>query len=256
VRSLKNEGKLAAICFDPDLERRVAPIAEPESLDRAFSDVAAVINCAGPFLDTAEPVAAAAMRLGVHYLDVTAEQASAQATFARFDEAARESGVVVMPAMGFYGGFADLLVTAATAAWESVDEVRIVVALDSWQPTLGTRITGHRNTARRLIVADGELRPISEPPRELLLELPEPFGRQQVVEVPLSEVVTITRHLRVGQLTSYINQLPLRDLQDPATPPPRIDESGRSTQVFLLEARVRRDTEVRHGVVRGRTFMP
>jgi hypothetical protein len=157
-----------------------------------------------------------------------------------------------MPAMGFYGGFADLLVTAATAAWESVDEVRIVVALDSWQPTLGTRITGHRNTARRLIVADGELRPISEPPRELLLELPEPFGRQQVVEVPLSEVVTITRHLRVGQLTSYINQLPLRDLQDPATPPPRIDESGRSTQVFLLEARVRRDTEVRHGVVRGR----
>jgi short subunit dehydrogenase-like uncharacterized protein len=203
-------------------------------------------------LDTAEHVAAAALRSGIHYLDVTAEQASAQATFQQFDEAARERGVVVIPAMGFYGGLADLQVTAATADWESVDEIRIVVALDSWQPTLGTRITGSRNTARRLIVADGQLRPIPEPPGKLMVELPEPFGRQEVVEVPLSEVVTIARHLRVGQLHSYLNQVPLRDLDDPTTPPPRIDASGRSPQLFLLAARVCQDTEVRHSFARGR----
>jgi short subunit dehydrogenase-like uncharacterized protein len=248
----RDEGKLAVVGFGQNVERRAASIAEPDSLDRAFSDVAAVINCAGPFLDTAESVAAAAMRRGIHYLDVTAEQASAQATFERFDQAARDGGVVVMPAMGFYGGLADLLVTATAADWASISDVRIVVALDRWQPTLGTRITGHRNTARRLIVAEGELRPVPEPPAELVLELPEPFGRQDVVEVPLSEVVTITRHLRVGEMHSYINQLPLRDLLDPMTPPPRIDESGRSPQIFLLEARVSHDDEVRHGIVRGR----
>jgi short subunit dehydrogenase-like uncharacterized protein len=248
----RDEAKLAVSGFGANVERRVAAIAEPESLDRAFSGVAAVINCAGPFLDTADAVVAAALRSGIHYLDVTPEQASAQATLARFDEDARERGVVVIPAMAFYGGLADLLVTAAAAGWQSIDEVRIVVALDSWQPTLGTRITGHRNTARRLMISGGELCPIPDPPGELVLDLPAPFGRQDVIEVPLSEVVTISRHLRVGELRSYINQAPLRDLRDPATPPPRIDESGRSPQIFLLEARVSRDGEVRQGLIRGR----
>src|SRR5262249_57699561 len=118
--------------------------------------------------------------------------------------------------------------------------------------TPGPGLRGYRSTARRLIVVDGQLRPVPEPPSELVVELPEPFGRQDVVEVPLSEVVTITRHLRVGALHSYLNQAPLRDLDDPTTPPPRIDESGRSPQMFLLEVRLRRDTEIRRGIIRGR----
>ena len=82
------------------------------------------------------------MRARIHYLDVAAEQASAQATFDRFGDAATEAGVVVIPAMGFYGGFADLLATAAMGNWDSADEVRLGIALDSWHPTLGTRTTG------------------------------------------------------------------------------------------------------------------
>jgi NAD(P)-dependent dehydrogenase (short-subunit alcohol dehydrogenase family) len=253
VAVARDEAKLAVSDFGArGVETRLASIDDPESLDRALSDVAAVINCAGPFGETAEPVAAAAVRRGIHYLDVTAEQPSAQATFERFHAAARKRGVVVLPAMGFYGGLADLLVTAAAGEWDSVDDVRVVVALDSWQPTLGTRITGYRNTAARLTVVAGELRAIPQPPTELVLELPEPFGRQPVVELSFSEVVVITRHLRVGRLHSYINQEPLRDLRDPTTPPPRIDESGRSPQVFLLEARLQRGTQLRRAIVRGR----
>jgi Saccharopine dehydrogenase NADP binding domain len=253
VAVARDEAKLAIAGFDAHgVETRAASIDDPESLDRVFADVAAVVNCAGPFLDTAEPLAAAAVRLGLHYLDLTAEQPSAEATFERFDDAARERGVVVMPAMGFYGGLADLLVTAAVSDWERVDEIRIAVILDSWHPTLGTRITGYRNTARRLMVVDGQLQPIPRPPAELVLEFPEPFGRQEVVELSLSEVVVITRHLRIGELHSYINQLPLRDLGDPTTPPPQIDQSGRSPQTFLLEARVRRGPRARRAIIRGR----
>ncbi len=126
---------------------RTASIDDPASLDRSLAGAAAVINCAGPFLDTADAVAAAALRARIHYLDVTAEQASAQATFDRFGDAATEAGIVVIPAMGFYGGFADLLATAAMGNWDSADEIRVGIALDSWRPTQGTRITGQRNTA-------------------------------------------------------------------------------------------------------------
>jgi short subunit dehydrogenase-like uncharacterized protein len=253
VAVARDEAKLAVAGFATrGIEARVASIDDPGSLDRVFADVAAVVNCAGPFMDTAEPVAAAALRLGIHYLDVTAEQPSAQTTFERFDAAAREKGVVVIPAMGFYGGLADLLVTAAAGDSERVDEIRIVVALDSWQPTLGTRITGYRNTAPHLIVVDGQLQPIPEPPPELELDLPEPFGHQHVVELSFSEVVVIRRHLRTDELHSYINQVPLRDLREPATPPPRIDGSGRSPQTFLLEARVRQGTRARRAIIRDR----
>ena len=46
------------------------------SLDRSLAVAAAVINCAGPFLETADAVSAAALRARIHYLDVTAEQLS------------------------------------------------------------------------------------------------------------------------------------------------------------------------------------
>ena len=60
----------------PELEMRVASVDDPASLDRAVSGAEAVINCAGPFLDTATPVIEAALRARIHYLDVTAEQLS------------------------------------------------------------------------------------------------------------------------------------------------------------------------------------
>ena len=81
----------------------------PGSLDRALAGSAAVINCAGPFEDTAAPVKDAALRAGIHYLDVTAETLVAIDSFA--DEArdaqARDLGVVIAPSMGFYGGLGD-----------------------------------------------------------------------------------------------------------------------------------------------------
>ena len=149
-----------------EILRRKASIVDMESLDQALDGAQAVINCAGPFLETADAVADAALRAGIHYLDVTAEQPSARATLDTYDIAAREAGIAVVPAMGFYGGFADLLVTAAMGDWNHADAIDIMIGLDSWHPTRGTRITGERNTASRMVVAEGRLFPVPLPPSE------------------------------------------------------------------------------------------
>src|SRR5262249_11680212 len=95
--------KLEALAFrDRGVLTARATIDDPVSLDRVFTDAAAVINCAGPFLDTANAVTAAAIRSRIHYLDVTAEQPSAQAAFETFDSAARNAGTLVLPATAFY----------------------------------------------------------------------------------------------------------------------------------------------------------
>ncbi len=237
---------------------RIASIDDPASLDRSLADAAAVINCAGPFLDTADAVAAAALRARIHYLDVAAEQASTQAIFDRFGSAATEAGVLLMPAMGFYGGFADLLATAAMGNWDSpgnlaeIDEIRLGMALDSWHPTQGTRITGQRNTALRLVIEDGKFVPLAQPAPQTFWDFPEPFGRQDVSEVPFSEVPLIARHLRVARLRTYLNNAPLHDLHDATTPPPiAVDASGRSAQTFLVDVVVRKGSRTRRAIAQG-----
>jgi short subunit dehydrogenase-like uncharacterized protein len=256
----RNSAKLAESGFqESDVPIRTASIDEEASLDRSLAGAAAVINCAGPFMDTADPVAAGALRARIHYLDVSAEQPSAQAIFDRFDDAAMEAGVAVVPAMGFYGGFADLLATAAIGNWDSpnevaqIDEIRLGIALDSWRPTQGTRITAQRNTARRLVIEDGKFVPLAQPAPQTFWDFPEPFGRQDVTEVPFSEVPVIARHLRVACLRTYLNSAPLRDLRDSTTPPPTAaDERGRSTQTFLVDVVVRNGSRTRRAIAQGR----
>jgi short subunit dehydrogenase-like uncharacterized protein len=232
--------------------RRSASIEDARSLDRALDGADAVINCAGPFLDTANAVAAAAMRAGIHYLDVTAEQASAQATLDGFDAAARDAGVAVIPAMGFYGGFADLLVTAALGDWDRADDVAVMIGLDSWHPTRGTRVTGERNTAPRTVISGGKRVPVSSPAAEKQWDFGAPLGHQAVVEIPLSEIVLIARHVQTSELHTYLSRIALDDIRDSATPPPKPDESGRSPQRFVVEAIVTRGGESRRAVARGR----
>ncbi len=250
----RDEAKLGAVPLLADsLVRRVAGIEDQESLARALGGAAAVINCAGPFLDTAEAVISAALRARVHYLDVTAEQASARGTFEKFAVPAQDAGVVVIPAMGFYGGFCDLLATAAMGNWPRADEIRIGIALDSWRPTLGTRLTGRRNTVRRVVIAREALEPLPDPAPTTSWTFAGPFGIQQMIETPFSETILIHRHLRVSNLHTYVNATSLGDVRDPATPPPvAADESGRSAQTFRVETTVRRAADVRRAAARGR----
>lgn len=234
------------------IRRRQATLDDASSLDRALQGAKAVINCAGPFLDTAEPVAAAALRAGIHYLDVTAEQPSASDTLDRFDAPARAAGVAVIPAMGFYGGLADLLATAATGDGKA-DTIEIMIGLDSWHPTRGTRITGDRNTAQRIVVSGGQFAPLPRPARETSWDFGGALGRQPLVELPFSEIVLIAGHIQTTELRTWLSSVALTDLRDPETPAPQAaDEAGRSEQRFQVDIVVTRGGERRHASARGR----
>ncbi len=63
------------------------------------ANVELVLNCAGPFIFTAEALREACLQLGIHYLDITGEIAVFERTFA-LDTRARERGVVLMSGVG------------------------------------------------------------------------------------------------------------------------------------------------------------
>ena len=231
-------------------EVRAASIDDASSLDRALAGASFVIHCAGPFVDTAEPVINAALRAHAHYMDVSAEQRVTLATFERFAEA-RTAGVVLIPSMGFFGGLGDLLATAAMKDWTSADEIRVVVAMDSWRPTRGTRLTGEMNPGPRSVYSNNILIPLKDPP-SLQWYFPLPFGMQDVVAFPLTETIVISRHLRSPEVHAFLNRTALDDIHNPNTPAPTcVDESGSSDQRFLMEAVVRKGNKERRTSVAG-----
>jgi hypothetical protein len=248
-----SEKLLAVQKSHPEFEIRVASLHDPASLDQALLGTSLVINCAGPFLDTATPVIEVALRAGIHYLDITAEQAVALAAFEKFSDAARKAGVLIMPSVAFFGALADLLATAAMRKWSTADEIQIAVALDGWKPTRGTRLTGQRNPGRRSVFSNSRLSLVEEPSPRVKWAFPPPFGNQEVIAFPLAETVIISQHLRVSEIHAYMNLTPLADLHKPTTPGPTpADESGRSTQEFLMDVRVRSRNEERRAIAAGR----
>jgi hypothetical protein len=237
----------------PDLELRVASIEDSAALDRAIAGASAVINCAGPFLDTARPVVEAALRARIHYLDIAAEQQAVLDVFEQHDARARSAGIVVLPGMAFYGALADLLATTALGDWLEADAIDVGIALDSWHPTAGTRLTGRRNHYPRLVVTNGRLALLPDPPPTRNWAFAMPFGTQAMVGLPFSETITISRHVRVQELHCYLNLAPLKDLRDPNTPPPvASDATGRSTQQFAMEVVVRYGDQLRRASASGR----
>jgi hypothetical protein len=248
----RDAARLHALAAATGVEVRVAATDDPAALDAAFAGTAAVLHCAGPFLDTAAPVLEAALRARIHYLDVAAEQRAVADTFAR-DAKAKAAGVTVIPAMAFYGGLADLLASAALDGATDADTVDIAVALDGWHPTRGTRLTGERNHYPRTYVEQGRTCTVPDPAPVRETEFPAPFGRMETVLLPLSEAIVVPHHIACRNLHAWMNLAPLRDLRDPATPAPlAADASGRSAQCFVVDVHVRRGNRAYRAIARGR----
>jgi len=248
----RSDAKLAALGgVHPELRLQVADTADPEDLDRALVGVKAVINCAGPFADTAWPLAEAALRSHVAYFDIAAEQPSTLRLFEGLGERAAAAGVTVMPAMGFFGALGDLLVTAAMGDWLDPDTIEVATALDSWEPTAGTLRTGRRNAEPYSEVRSGRLS-VLDPSRFTEWEFPSPFGRQEVVPLPLAETALIFQHVSAPEVHASINRRSLEDLADSSVPR-RVTGliPSPTRQPFVVDVRVVKGNTIRRARAAG-----
>jgi short subunit dehydrogenase-like uncharacterized protein len=249
----RNPTALAAASFgESKVDCRLAWVDDADSLDSALQGAQAVINCAGPFVDTAEAVAAAALRANIHYLDVCAEQVAAGSTLEKFHKPAQKAGVAVIPSMAFYGGLPDLMASAALGEWDSADSIETMIGLDSWHPTAGTRVTiGRIGTPK--VFTGGSLVLVPSSSERTKWDFGPQLGIQALVEVPFSEMVLIPRHVKTPEVRTYLNSLAVSDVLNTATPTPKsADATGRSRQRFVMEVEVRRGGESRRATMRGR----
>ena len=250
----RDEEKLFSLRQEyPDLKIKVADINHPKTLDDAFSESKIIANCAGPFLDTAEPIIQSALRLGKHYIDLSAEQKAVLDIIEQFSERAKLAEIVLIPAAAFYGGLGDLLSTALTQDWNQIDEISIYIGLDSWHPTKGTRLTGERNHHNtRFTFAGNRLQPLQES-HPLKWDFPHPIGTKEITALPLSEIITISHHLNVNTINTYLSQNSLDDIRNPETPEPKpSDKKNRSSQHFCMHVAAVKGNEKRTLMAQGK----
>lgn len=96
----RSEAKVAELAAKYGFEHRAFSLDDAAKLDAALSEVAMVLHCAGPFSITSLPMVKACLRNKKHYTDITGE-ISVFETCAAMDKQAIESGVMVMPGVGF-----------------------------------------------------------------------------------------------------------------------------------------------------------
>lgn len=162
-----------------------------------FDGCSAVISCAGPFILHGEPVLAAALDAGAHYLDTTGEQPFMLTAFETYGGRAAEAGLAVLPAMGYDYVPADLLVAMTAKGLAAADRVRIGY-YSPFQPSRGTaRSSLEMIKGGDLEWRDGALRPASQQVSRPDFDFGSSLGIKRMIRFPSGEHLTVPRHLPV-----------------------------------------------------------
>jgi short subunit dehydrogenase-like uncharacterized protein len=247
---------LAALAEEIGATPRAFDLDDEAAIDAALADVTVLLNCAGPFHRTAAPLMRAAIRNGVHYLDIAAELDSYRLA-ETLDGEARHAGVLLLPGSG--GSVAMLGCLAGHVAARVAEPRAVALALR----VAGGMSRGSALSAREslmtatLVRSGGRLVPASAETR------PFDFGAGPVACFPvtLPDLITVGRATGIADVATFVHVVggafPDGDLA--ALPDGPRDEERAANRYQAIAEVVGRDgvrAASRLDTVNGYTFTP
>ncbi|WP_254537373.1 saccharopine dehydrogenase family protein [Halomarina litorea] len=183
-----------------DLPSRAFTLDHPEVVRDHVADADAVLNCAGPFHRTHEPLVDACIDTGTHYLDITGEIEVFQAIAAR-DAEATEAGAVLLPGVGFDVVPSDCL--AAHLAEALPGATHLALGFDSLgRPSAGTLKTMVQGLGEQSAVREnGRITRIPLGSRTRTVDFGE--GERTATAIPWGDVSTAYRTTGIGNVEFY-----------------------------------------------------
>ncbi|MEA1932246.1 MAG: saccharopine dehydrogenase NADP-binding domain-containing protein [Euryarchaeota archaeon] len=170
-------------------------------IEAQLSGIDAVLNCAGPFEETAEPLVEACLNRGVDYLDITGELPVFE-RLARRDRAASDAGVTLMPGVGY-----DVVPTDSLAAHlqkRLPEATHLSLALSASGSlsggTLKTLINGFGSGSA--IREDGHLRAIPTASKQRVVDFGA--GTETVMTIPWGDLSTAYRTTGIPNIAVYV----------------------------------------------------
>jgi len=196
----RNEATLAKLSSELGVEYRAFRLDDGAAIDTGLAGISVLLNCAGPFMRTADALMKAALRKGVHYLDTAAELDSYRLAEALDDEA-KAAGVMLMPGGG---GSVAMLGSLAGHAVERVAKprkIRIVLQVAGGL-SRGSAISATENlTVETMKRVHGALIPAEADVQTF------DFGRGAVdcFRVTLPDLITIWRATGIPDIETFVH---------------------------------------------------
>ncbi|WP_197380606.1 saccharopine dehydrogenase family protein [Mycolicibacterium mengxianglii] len=196
----RDRTRLAALAHELQANHRTFDLANDDAIDTALSDITVVLNCAGPFMQTATPLMGAAIRSHTHYLDVAAELDSYHLA-EELDSAARDAGVMLLPGSG--GSVAMLGCLAGHAAQRVNNPQHMYIALHvAGSMSRGSAISATQNlTSDCLQRLDGQL--VARNPDDRR-EFDFGCGPASCSAATLPDLVTIWRATGIPHIETFV----------------------------------------------------
>lgn len=197
----KDRMKLEAMAGSLSTTIRLFSLEDPDAVASGLGGISVLLNTAGPFANTAEPLMFAAIRGGVHYLDFSAELDTYREALA-LDAQARAAGIMLLPGSG--GSVAMLGSLAGHAVARVTDARKISIALHvAGAMSRGSATSASRNIApETLHLVDGEL--VTRSPQEVR-DFDFGSGPQSSFPVTLPDLVTIHHATGVADIESFVH---------------------------------------------------
>lgn len=172
------------------------------TLVQALRGADAAVGCIGPFYRYAAPVARAAVRAGVNYVDVCDDYGPIEELLA-LDAAAREAGITLVTGVGWTPGLTNLLAKKGAAELDEVEEIKVSWAGSAADST-GLAVIMHvfyAVTGNVPTYKDGAWVHVPAGTETEVVEFPPPLGRVPVYHCGHPEPLTIPRYLPVRSVS-------------------------------------------------------
>lgn len=197
----RSKAKLETLAAQLGVEYRVFALDDTAVIDHALRDVGVLLNCAGPFASTADVLMRAAIRNGVHYLDVAAELDGYRVA-EQLDNDAKAAGVMLLPGSG--GSVAMLGCLVAHAVARASLPARISVAMSvSGGLSRGSAISAMGSvTTETLARVDGKLASV---PAGSTRKLDFGKGAVDCFQVTLPDLITLWRSTNVPNIETFVH---------------------------------------------------
>lgn len=264
-------GELGGVSF------AVVSVDDAAGLREMLEPCSVVIACAGPFGLYGEPVVAAAVETGTHYLDTTGEQGFMRMVFDRYGARAAERAAALVSGMGFDYAPGDLIAALTADGMGPLEEIVVAYCVHGFEPTHGTALSGLEIMRGGDVVwADGAWQPAPRSADGGRWRFPDPIGEQRMLRYPAGEQVTVPRHVETARVRTLLNGMvvpprlmPLAVIASPLlglamrTPlrramgtlvrrlPAAPGEQSRTASRFTISCEARGRSGTRRGTVRG-----
>ena len=200
----RSESSLRANATALDASYRVFDLEHPGLIDSGLNGIKVLLNCAGPFVRTAEPLIDACIRNGIHYLDASAELISYEIAERKGNEA-KDANVILLPGCG---GSVALLGCLARRALDTIGGHQLVESMDLALHVAGPMSRGSASTAKASLVTgllqrlDGRL--VSQKATcNVQFDFDDGRGSVDCFPVTMPDLITIHKFLGIQTLRTF-----------------------------------------------------